>query len=387
MRIALVLDRYDPGRGGLEHWADELVRWLVGRGHGVDVVAFDAQAAAIPAGVTLHLVASRPGHLERAAAAARDLEELTVDVVHDLGVGWRYDVLQAQGGCKLASARRSARSLTPWRRVLRTLDPRYRRRIAALRRLESRQYAAAGGLVVSVSRFVQRELTRRWRIAPERLRVVHNGVDLMRFSPCSDPDARRSLRRRLGVGDRVVFLMAARNYRLKGAGTALRALRVLERRDGSHAHLVVIGNESDATFARVARRLGVADRVTFCGRVDDQVPYVHAADVLLHPTFYDACSLALLEGWACGLPVIASAFDGAAELMNTATEGIVLEDPGDAGELAEAMAVMLDPAVRERMGGRARELAERHPQTASFEEIERLYLEAAAARRSAACRR
>jgi len=48
---------------------------------------------------------------------------------------------------------------------------------------------------------------------------------------------------------------------------------------------------------------------------------------------------------------------------------------------------MLDPAVRERMGDRARSLAERHPQTVSFEAIERLYFEAAAARRSAACRR
>ena len=387
MRIALVLDRYEPGRGGLEHWADDLVRWLIGRGHGVDVVAFEAEAAAIPTGARAHLVASRPGHLERADAVARRLEELTVDIVHDLGVGWRYDVLQAQGGCKLASARRSLRSLPPWRRLLRTLDPRYRRRIAAMRRLESRQYAAGGGLVISVSRLVQSEVTRRFGVAPERLRVVHNGVDTARFSPRSNPDARESLRRRLGVGDRVVFLMAAHNYLLKGVGTALHALRLLERRGAGRAHLAVIGCGPVAAYARVARRLGVQHRVTLCGRVDDQVPYFHAADVLLHPTFYDACSLVLLEGWACGLPAIASASDGAAELMTAGIEGIVLEDPGDAEELAAAMAVMLDPAVRERMGGRARALAERHPLTASFEAIERLYFEAAAARRSAACRR
>ncbi len=256
-----------------------------------------------------------------------------------------------------------------------------------MRRLESRQYAAGGGLVISVSRLVQSEVTRRFGMAPERLRVVHNGVDTARFSPRSNSDARESLRRRLGVGDRVVFLMAAQNYRLKGVGTALRALRLLERRGAGPAHLAVIGCGPVAAFARVARRLDVQHRVTLCGRVDDQVPYFHAADVLLHPTFYDACSLVLLEGWACGLPVIASAFDGAAELMTAGIEGIVLEDPGDAEELAAAMAAMLDPAVRLQMGGRARALAQRHPLAANFEAIEQLYSEAAAARRSAACLR
>ena len=381
LRVALVLDRYDPRRGGLEHWAHELVRWLVVRGHEVRIVAFDAVASAIPDGVAVNLVPARPGHLERAAAVARRLDEVEVDVVHDLGVGWRYDVLQPQGGSKLASARQSLRSLPLWRRALRTLDPRYRRRIAEMRKLESRQYAAPSGLVVSVSRLVHSELALRFGVAADRLRIIYNGVDTARFSPGDSPQERALLRRRLAAGERVLFLIATHNYWLKGVHTALRALRMMERRGADSAHLAVIGRGPVAAFERKARQLGVAHRVTFCGPVGDQVPYLRAADVFLHPTFYDACSLAVLEAWACGLPVITSVYNGAAELMTPGIEGMIVRDPASAAELAAAMGAMLDEPSRRAMGANARHLALQHPLEANFTAIEQTYRDAVAARR------
>ena len=71
-------------------------------------------------------------------------------------------------------------------------------------------------------------------------------------------------------------------------------------REGRKVRLLVAGNGPIADYRRLAARLGIADVVAFLGHVED-VPRLHAAaDVYVHPTFHDACSLATLEALACG---------------------------------------------------------------------------------------
>jgi UDP-glucose:(heptosyl)LPS alpha-1,3-glucosyltransferase len=113
--------------------------------------------------------------------------------------------------------------------------------------------------------------------------------------------------------------------------------------------------------------------VTFLGLVDP-VPYYAAADVFVHPTWYDPCSLVTLEASSCGLPVVTSRFNGAAELMTDGKEGFVLHDPGDVATLAARMKELLEPAQREKMGAAGRALAMQHTfeeQTTQFIELYR----------------
>ena len=81
-----------------------------------------------------------------------------------------------------------------------------------------------------------------------------------------------------------------------------------------------------------------------------------AADFFVHPTFYDPCSLVVLEALACGLPVITTRYNGAAEVLHPPREGFVIDDPHDLDQLAGAMKQLLDPARRaacaRRRGGR-----------------------------------
>ena len=71
-------------------------------------------------------------------------------------------------------------------------------------------------------------------------------------------------------------------------------------------------------FARLAKDLGLSDRVRFVGYCPDVRDAYFASDFLVHPTFYDPCSNVVLEALACGLPVITTRDNGAAELR-TAT--------------------------------------------------------------------
>lgn len=91
--------------------------------------------------------------------------------------------------------------------------------------------------------------------------------------------------------------------------------------------LAVAGGGRQGSFRRLARRLKVAERVALLGPVLDPVPLLWGATCALHPSRYDPCSLVVLEALACGLPVVASAADGAADLVS-APAGVVVE--GDA---------------------------------------------------------
>ena len=136
-----------------------------------------------------------------------------------------------------------------------------------------------------------------------------------------------------------VGLFAAMNYRLKGLASLLEAFALAT---GTNARLVVVGNPNFARYEGQARRLGIADRVSFLGHRSDPKDCYFAADYLVHPTFYDPCSLVALEALACGLPVITTRYNGASELLTSLVDGIIIDTPHNLLALASAMTRMHD---------------------------------------------
>jgi UDP-glucose:(heptosyl)LPS alpha-1,3-glucosyltransferase len=180
------------------------------------------------------------------------------------------------------------------------------------------------------------------------------------------------IRGQLGVHREILFLFVAHNFRLKGLYPVLDALRILVAA-ARPVHLAVVGGGPVKSFQQTAARLGVSERVTFCGVVDDTAPYYAAADAFVHPTFYDPCSLVTLEAWASGLPIITSRFNGAAELMTPGREGFVIDDPWDARQLANKIELLLDETLRAQMAEAGRRLALEHPSEKNFKAIEEIY--------------
>jgi UDP-glucose:(heptosyl)LPS alpha-1,3-glucosyltransferase len=123
--------------------------------------------------------------------------------------------------------------------------------------------------------------------------------------------------------------------------------------------VAVVGHPKFARYQRLADQLGVADRVVFLGHRNDPKDAYFASDYLVHPTFYDPCSLVALEALACGLPVITSRYNGAAEVLTPPTDGVVVADPHDAAELAAAMSRMLDHGYRAAASQAARQAGTR----------------------------
>ena len=108
-----------------------------------------------------------------------------------------------------------------------------------------------------------------------------------------------------------------------------------------------------------------------------------AADFLVHPTFYDPCSLVALEALLCGLPVITTRYNGAKELLHPPRDGFVIDDPHDHRALAEAMARLLEPAARAACAQEARRTVEQWDFGQHYRELLEVLAEAAARKQAA----
>ncbi len=193
-------------------------------------------------------------------------------------------------------------------------------------------------LVVCVSRALERRV--RGELAlPARVptAVVHMGVDTALFRP--DLSARQAL----GVAaPEKVVLFVGNLTEAKGVDVLMRAFADL--RTGARAdRLVLVGaGPAEAALRDASHALGVADRVTFTGRLGaaDVARWMAAADVLVLPSRSEGLGLVLLEAMACGTPCVASEVGGIPEALDVPACGRLVA-PDDAGALAAAVADVL----------------------------------------------
>ena len=386
MKIGFQIEHLDPARGGAETYVDRFARDLLAAGHEVHLFA-TALVDEPPGAVTCRVLRRGLSRWERdlrfARAAGRAARRADLDVVVAVGRTLGANVLQPHGGTLLGSRRQNLRLISSavvrgLKEVSDWLNP----RIRAQAWIEARQYAAEPPPeVVAISRMVRRDMQEFHGVPDERLHLVYNGVDLARFSPGACAAARAEARRQWGLADdETCFLIVAHNFRLKGVRELVEAAGRMDR--GQRWRVVVVGKGSPRSYMERAGRLGCADRFMFPGPMDDVVPAYAACDAYLQPTWYDPCSLVVLEALACGRPVVTTRLNGASELMEDGREGFILEAPAPIEPLAEAMRRLLDADVRQRLGLAARRTAEQYPLGRNFREMLAVF-EKAAARKGA----
>lgn len=213
----------------------------------------------------------------------------------------------------------------------------------------------------------------RWamahRAAPRVEEIPGMGVDLARFRTA--PDARRTMRDRLGLSEGDVALLYAAEFSgRKSQHTLLEALPGLPE----NVKLLLPGSGALLDDCRAqAASLGVADRTVFPGQVHDMPRWLAAADIAVSSSRSEGLPFNIMEAMACGLPAVASAVKGHTDLIGP--ENGLLYPYGDAKAFAAAVERLVsDATLRAELGQAGREKMQRYALDAVLPQVMDRYL-------------
>ena len=380
MRITQLTNEYPPhvyGGAGvhIEYLARELAR-AEGGAHAVQVLCFGEQDA--PDGnprvrgvaPPVRLAAQDPRHAKLLDALVRDLAMVGLadapEIVHC------HTWYAHLAGCL-------ARPLTGARLVLTThsLEPHRPWKVEQLGTayhasswIERTAYQNADG-VVAVSEAMKADVQALYGVAPERVRVIHNGIDPDEYRPQHDP----ATLARLGVDpERPIVLFVGRITRQKGILHLVRAVRHLPA--GVQVVLCAGAPDTEEIAAEMAALVEAArrDSAATIVWIPEMLPkpdvirlYTHAA-VFVCPSVYEPFGIINLEAMACETPVVASAVGGIPEIVVPGETGVLVPletaggdspEPRDPEAFSAALAaavtaLLADPERRAAMGRSAR---------------------------------
>jgi glycogen synthase len=386
MRIAILTNEYPPhvyGGAGVhvEYLTRELAR-LDGGAHAVLVLCFGEQSIR-EGNLAVHgvradfaLPARDPRHVRFMDTLARDLimagTLADVDVIHCHT--WYTHLAGCLArqltGAPLVLTTHSLEPHRPWK--VEQLGTAYR----ASSWIERTGYANADG-VIAVSAAMRDDVHHLYGVPKERVRVIHNGIDLDQYKPTPDPAALA----RYGIDPgRPFVLFVGRITRQKGIIHLVRATPAI--RPGVQVVLCAgapdteeIGREMGVCVEEARRRTD--NPVVWVARMlpkEDIIALYTGAALFVCPSVYEPFGIINLEAMACGTPVVASAVGGIPEVVVSGETGLLVPleprgpadfEPRDPDRFAHDLAaavnsLLADPGRLAEMGARARQRVERH---------------------------
>ena len=380
MRIAIFTNEYPPNVYGgagvhVEYLSRELAK-LDGHAHSVDVFAFGDQEETHRnlrvRGINppLKLPAQDPRHARLLDALVRDLAMVgaveSPDIVHCHT--WYAHLAgclaRPLSGARLVLTTHSLEPHRPWK--VEQLGSAYH----ATTWIERTAYQNADG-VIAVSAAMKDDVQELYGVAPERVRVIHNGIDPEEYRPRPSEEVLR----RLGIDPAIPYvLFVGRITRQKGILHLVRSIPHL--RGGEQVVLCAGAPDTPEIAAEMRQAVDEARREAKAPIVwiPEMLPkediitlYTHAA-VFVCPSVYEPFGIINLEAMACETPVVASAVGGIPEIVVPGETGVLVPldsndsgtfEPRDPGAFSEALAasvneLMADPRRREAMGQAAR---------------------------------
>ncbi|MBC7247341.1 MAG: glycosyltransferase family 4 protein [Actinobacteria bacterium] len=215
-----------------------------------------------------------------------------------------------------------------------------------------RAAARRAGRVIAVSRNTARDVERLWKIPPERIAVVHEGVS-PRYAPVRERERVREVLSRHGLEGPYFLYLGGFDPRKNLHVMLLAFKRFLLAHSASH-RMVMAGDRRgfEAYLDGLVQELGLEEEVVFTGFLpEEDLPALYSgADAFICVSLYEGFGLPLLEAMACGTPVLASRTSSLPEVVGDAG---LLVDPADADGIAGGMLKLVeDTRYREELAER-----------------------------------
>ncbi|NLZ44909.1 MAG: glycosyltransferase family 4 protein [Clostridia bacterium] len=223
--------------------------------------------------------------------------------------------------------------------------------------------------IITVSNYVGHAIQNLYPQAAAKLRTIYSGVDLNRFSPALAGKAmeiRESLQKKYRLEGRKVILFVGRLSPKKGADILIEAVQILAKKDYKIGLVLVgskwYGENKRTAYVAYLQALAQRSRVPVVATEFVSPEEIHhwywAGDIFVCPSqWQEPLARVLYEAMASGLPIVTTKRGGNPEIIGGS--GLVVENAGDAKELAAKIAQLLDnPALCRQMGAKSRALAE-----------------------------
>jgi UDP-glucose:(heptosyl)LPS alpha-1,3-glucosyltransferase len=373
VKIAIIRKKYTY-HGGAEGFSSRFIELLAAAGHEIHIFAIRWQAEKVNGNIHFHRVP--------AITAVSFLRDLTFavscyivlksyrrsfDIIQTHDKTLYQDIYRAGDGCHIEWLKQR------WKRTglagkISIISNPYHWLILRLERAILR-----GGrfrVIIAISDMVKRNIMQHYGVAPNRIEVLYNGVDLDRFNPENRRKYRREIRERYGLAEEdFVILFVGSGFERKGVKYLLQAVESVPE---SVAVMIVGKGKGSSVLAHDrgtnppsgsgesdGRAFQRRQKIIFCGPQEDIEKYYSAADIFVFPTIYEPFGNVHLEALASGLPVITTKNSGASEIIVDGEQGFVIDRPEDVASLSEKVRYCLHHRdFSASMGDNARKLAE-----------------------------
>jgi glycosyltransferase involved in cell wall biosynthesis len=202
-----------------------------------------------------------------------------------------------------------------------------------------RRALLTSSLIITNSVNTQADVTRCYRIPPERVHTVYYGIDQERFRPPTF-DERVASRAAFGwtLERPVVLFAGALGDERKGFSCVFDAWKALCEGSSWDVDIAVAGTGSTLpAWRRRAAAAGLSARIHFLGFHRNISEVMAACDALVSPARYEAYGLAVQEALCSGLPAFVSASAGIAERYPSSLHDLLIGDPNDVAELCDRL--------------------------------------------------
>jgi len=237
-------------------------------------------------------------------------------------------------------------------------------------------FPAVFDVEVGVSRAKISDLDHRLgaRLARKKARLIYNGISLDQFV-----ESGSAVDKRLELGlplDALVVGSIGRLQKEKGYSIFLDAAAIVKTQMPC-VKFPIVGDGKQAAYLRQkADRLGLSDIVLFVGARQDVAPLFRMMDLFVLPSLWEGLPTVVMEGMACGVPIVATDIPGTRELVAAGQTGW-LAKPGDPESLAACILEALsNPAKRKRVATTAlREVVPHFSMQGIADQYEQVYSE------------
>jgi UDP-glucose:(heptosyl)LPS alpha-1,3-glucosyltransferase len=352
-KIALAIENFSKHKGGAESYAVSLASTLVENGW--ETHLFGKNWDGEPRAAVFHrikipkLFPSWAKMISFAVKHKKMVKSQAFDVILGFGNTIYMNVYQSHGGVhRFSTARKLYTEKNIFFRSIKRLFIVFSLKDKVRNWIESAPFRLdPKPKIIAISLMIKKDFTSFYHINEKEIKVIYNGIDTTKYNIDLKERLRGSIRHQLRITDNdIAFLFISYDLKKKGIAPLIEAAAKLKKLNFANFKVVVVGERPSSLLLKRVKRLRLEDTVIFTGPTRTPEDYYANCDVLILPTFYDACSLVVIEAMACGLPAITTIYNGAAGIITNEKDGYIISHPPRSAELAEAMKALM---VRERL--------------------------------------